>query len=102
MSNHAQSTPHKGEIDPEDTPVSAAVENAAHKAAPVEHEVSNITDSIAEAVRERPYTTLAVAAGVGYIAAAGMPSFLLRVMVGQGIKLATGAIVGAVVANENS
>lgn len=39
-------------------------------------------------LERRPYATLAVAAGVGYVLGGGLPTSLLRVMIGVGGRLA--------------
>jgi hypothetical protein len=41
-----------------------------------------------ERLEQRPYTTLAAAAGVGYVLGGGLPTSLLRVLLGVGGRIA--------------
>jgi hypothetical protein len=43
---------------------------------------------VRDRLERRPYATLAVAAGVGYVLGGGLPTSLLRVMIGVGGRLA--------------
>jgi hypothetical protein len=48
-------------------------------------------------LERRPYATLAVAAGVGYVLGGGVPTALVRVLVGVGGRLALERVVAQLV-----
>ena len=45
---------------------------------------------------QRPYAVLGVALGVGYVLGGGVPAFAMRMLVNSGMRMAVGAVVGAV------
>lgn len=45
---------------------------------------------------QRPYAVLGAAVGVGYILGGGVPAFAMRMLVNSGMRMAVGAVVGAV------
>ena len=52
-----------------------------------------------DSFQRRPYATLAVAAGAGYVLGGGIPSKLTRVVLGLGARAAAAALIGKVVAD---
>jgi ElaB/YqjD/DUF883 family membrane-anchored ribosome-binding protein len=45
---------------------------------------------------QRPYAVLGAALGVGYVLGGGVPAFAMRMLVNSGMRMAVGAVVGAV------
>lgn len=78
-----------------ETPVAEKIDDAIPHVAAAESALQDFADTLTKQVVERPYTSLAVAAGVGYVLAAGTPNFLVKAVMGQGVKLATGMVIGA-------
>ena len=52
---------------------------------------------VRDRMERRPYATLAAAAGVGYVLGGGLPTSLLRVLVGVGSRIAVERLVADVV-----
>ena len=45
---------------------------------------------------QRPYAVLGAALGVGYVLGGGVPAFAMRMLINSGMRMAVGAVVGAV------
>jgi len=45
---------------------------------------------------QRPYAVLGAALGVGYVLGGGVPAFAMRMLINSGLRMAVGAVVGAV------
>jgi hypothetical protein len=54
----------------------------------VQEAAGQVEKSIAESLRERPWTTLAVAAGAGFVVGGGLATRMTRVMLAMGGRLA--------------
>jgi len=52
---------------------------------------------VRDRIERRPYATLAAAAGVGYVLGGGLPTTLLRVLVGVGGRIAVERFVAGIV-----
>jgi hypothetical protein len=63
--------------------------DAATLAAEVRGTTADLERYLIEQVEERPYTTLGVAAGVGYVLGGGLRSRLTAVLLGAATRLAT-------------
>ena len=65
-----------------------AYRDAQHLASTMEQAVDEIGQFLREQAEQRPYTSLATAAGVGYVLGGGVPSRLTRFLFGLGSRLA--------------
>ncbi|TMA83265.1 MAG: hypothetical protein E6J72_00480 [Deltaproteobacteria bacterium] len=65
-----------------------AYRDAQHLASTLEQAVDEIGQFLREQAEQRPYTSLATAAGVGYVLGGGVPSRLTRFLFGLGSRLA--------------
>ena len=52
---------------------------------------------VRDRIERRPYATLATAAGVGYVLGGGLPTSLLRVLVGVGGRIAVERLMADIV-----
>lgn len=59
----------------------------------VQDAAGQVENSIAENMRERPWSTLAVAAGVGFVLGGGLATRMTRLMIGMGGRLAFAMVV---------
>jgi hypothetical protein len=57
------------------------------------HMASGWRSLLRDRLERRPYATLAVAAGVGYVLGGGLPTGLVRVLIGVGGRLAVDRVI---------
>jgi len=65
-----------------------AYRDAQHLASTLEQAVDEIGQFLRDQAEQRPYTSLATAAGIGYVLGGGVPSRLTRLLFGLGSRMA--------------
>ena len=73
-------------------------ESAEAFATSLQQAADQATEAVRDQLEKRPFVVLGVAAGVGYVLGGGLPTFLTRALVRIGLRAATTAAVGRLVA----